>query len=118
MRVGDGGGFERCLGEAGRLGGPMPEAGIGEEAGSALRVVDDRDFEERAGRALAAGQLPGEEGEEGEVVDDGRGDASPALRMTGASPSWSPRTIAGSTRWSRQVTTSTWAAGRPSSAGV
>ena len=118
MRVSDGGGFERCLGEAGRLGGLMPEAGVGQEAGSALRVVDDRDFEERVSRALAAGQLPGQEGEVGDVVDDGRGDASPALRMTGASPSWSPRTIAGSTRWSRQATTTTFAVGRPSAAGV
>ena len=35
----------------------MPEAGVGEEAGSALRVMDDRDFEEPVSRALAAEQL-------------------------------------------------------------
>src|SRR5262249_7162218 len=58
--VGDRGGFQRCLGHAGRLSGLMPEAGVGEKAGSALRVVDDCDLEERVGRALAAAQLPGE----------------------------------------------------------
>src|SRR5262249_12811024 len=42
----------------------------------------------------------------------------PALRITGASPSWRPRTIAGSTRWSRQLTITTWAAAGPSGAGV
>jgi hypothetical protein len=46
VRVGDRGGFQRRLGEAGRLGGLMPEAGVGEKAGPALRVVDDRDLEE------------------------------------------------------------------------
>ena len=57
MRVGDRGGFKRCLRQAGRLGGLMPEAGVGEEACSALRVMDDRDFEEPVSRALAAEQL-------------------------------------------------------------
>ena len=47
MRVGDSGGRQRCLGEAGRLGRLVPEAGVGEKAGAALRVVDDRDLEER-----------------------------------------------------------------------
>src|SRR5262245_42427125 len=42
----------------------------------------------------------------------------PALRRTGASPSLSPRVIAGSIRWSRQVTTITCAVGRPSGTGV
>ena len=118
MRIGYGGGFQRCLGQAGRCGGLMPEAGVGEKAGPALRVVDDRDLEEPVGRDLPAEQLLGEEGEVGDVVDDGLGDASPALRMTGASPSRSPRTIAGSTRWSRQVTMSTCAAGGPRAMGV
>ena len=118
MRVGYGGGFEGCLEEAGRLGRPAPEAGVGEKARSALGVVDDRDFEERVSQALAAEQLLGQEGEVGDVVDDRLGDTSPALRMTGASPSWSPSTIAGSTRWSRQVTMSTCRAGMPSAAGV
>ena len=44
VRVGDGGGLQRCLGQAGRLGGSVPEAGVGEKAGSALGVVNDRDF--------------------------------------------------------------------------
>src|SRR5262245_20016974 len=44
MRVGNGGGLERCLGEASRRRSPVPEAGVGEKTGSALRVVDDRDF--------------------------------------------------------------------------
>src|SRR5262249_37070119 len=42
----------------------------------------------------------------------------PALRMTRASPSWSPKTIAGSTRWSRQVTMKSCRAGPPSAEGV
>src|SRR6185437_2802452 len=44
-------------------------------AGPALRVVDDRDLEERVGRQLAAEQLPGEKRQECDVLDDGRGDA-------------------------------------------
>src|SRR5271166_2112272 len=86
VRVGDGGGFEGCLGEAGRLGGLAPEAGIGEEARSALRVVDDRDFEKRVQGALAAEQLPGEEAEVGDVVDDGLGDASSGVADDGSVP--------------------------------
>ena len=76
MRVGYGRGFEGRLGEAGRLGGLAPEAGISKEARSALGVMDDRDFEERVRRARAAEQLPGQEAEEGDVVDDGPGDAA------------------------------------------
>src|SRR6478672_12220237 len=53
----------------------MPEAGVGEEAGPALGVVDDRDLEEPVHRDLPGEQLLGEEGEVGDVVDDGRGDA-------------------------------------------
>src|SRR6516165_4766723 len=75
MRVGDGGGFQRRLGQAGRPGGPVPEAGVGEKASSALGVVDDRDFEEPLSGDYAAEQLPGEEGQVGDVVDDGLGDA-------------------------------------------
>ena len=101
MRVGDGGGLQRRLGDSGRLGGLAPEIGVSEKTGSALRVVDDRDLEERVCRALTAEQLLSEEGEEGDVVDDGFGDSSP-----------------GSTRWSRQVTTSICAAGGPSGTGV
>ena len=96
----------------------MPEAGVGEEAGPALRVVDDRDLKEPVDRDLPGEQLLGEEAEVGDVVDDGRGDAPPALRMTGASPSRSPRVIAGSIRWSRQVTMTTCAAAGPSARGV
>ena len=84
MRIGYGGGFEGCLGEAGRLGGPAPEAGVGEEARSALRVMDDRDFEERVRRALAAEQLLGQEGEVGDVVNDGLGDASSGVADDGS----------------------------------
>jgi len=43
-----------------------------------LGVVDNRDFEQIV-RDLAAGQLLGEEGEVGDVVDDGLGDASPRV---------------------------------------
>ena len=62
----------------------MPEAGIGEKAGSALRVVDDRDFEKHAVGVPGAGQLLGEKGEVGEVVDDGLGDASPCVPDDGS----------------------------------
>jgi hypothetical protein len=76
-----------------------------------LGVVDDRDFEQRLRRILAAEQLLGEKGEVGDVVDDGLVLAwvtrPPAFRMIGASPRCSPRTIEGSTRWSRQLTTIT-----------
>src|SRR5215469_3053195 len=75
VRVGDGGGFQRRLGQAGSLGGLVPEAGVGEEAGSALGVVDDRDLEEPLSGDYAAEQLPGEEGQVGDVIDDGLGDA-------------------------------------------
>ena len=54
-----------------------PLAGIGEKAGSALGVMDDRDFEERVGPALTVKESVGEKGEVGDVVDDGLGDASP-----------------------------------------
>jgi hypothetical protein len=84
VRVGHGGGFEGCLGEPGRLGGPAPEAGVGEEARAALGVMDDRDLEERVGRALAAEQLLGQEGEEGDVVDDGLRDASSGVADDGS----------------------------------
>ena len=80
--------------------------------------MNDRDLDAGIPGEVAAGQPPGEEGQVGDFFDDGLGDASPALRNTGASPSWSPRTIAGSTRWSRQVMTITRAAGTPSGTGV
>ena len=118
VRVSDSGGFQRRLGQAGRLGGPVAEAGLGEKAGSALGVVDDCDFEEPVSGDLAADELPGEKGQVGDVIDDGLGDAPARVRMTTASPSWSPRMIAGSTRWSRQVTMTTCAAGGPSGPGV
>src|SRR5262245_17187808 len=54
----------------------MPEAGVGEKAGAALRVVDDRDLEETVRKDLLAEQLPGQVGEVGDVVDDGLGDPS------------------------------------------
>jgi len=69
VRVGDGGGFERCLGAPGCRGGLLPEGGVGEKAGSALGVVDDRDFEERVGPALAGEKLLAEEGDVGDVID-------------------------------------------------
>ena len=56
MRVGDRGGFQGGLGESRRRCGLMPEAGIGEEAGAALRVVDDRHLEQPVVRQLFAGQ--------------------------------------------------------------
>ena len=84
----------------------------------ALRVMDYRHLEERTGRALVIEQLFGQEGEVSDVIDDCRSERSPALRMTGASPSWRPRTMAGSTRWSRQQTTSNSAAGTPSAIGL
>ena len=71
-------------GKAGRCGGLMPEAGVGEKAGPALRVVDDRDLEEPVGRELPAEQLLGEEGEVGDVVDDGLGDVSPRVADDGS----------------------------------
>ena len=52
----------------------MPEARVGEKAGSALGVVDDRDFEEPLSGDLAAEQLPSQEGQVGDVIDDGLGD--------------------------------------------
>jgi hypothetical protein len=64
------------LGLAGRLGGLMPVAGVGEKPGSALRVVHDRDLEEPAALELLAEQLLGQEGEVVDVVDDGLGNAS------------------------------------------
>src|SRR5215467_879793 len=45
VRVGDGGRFEYRLVDPGRRGSLLPEAGVGEKAGPALRVVDDRDLE-------------------------------------------------------------------------
>jgi hypothetical protein len=54
-RVGDGGGFQSRLVYAGGLGGLTPEGGVGEEAGPALRVVNDRDLDARAVRELPAG---------------------------------------------------------------
>ena len=77
------GGCQRCLGQPGRFGGLVPEAGVGELAGAALGVVDDRDFEQPVVRVLAAEQLPGEEGEVGEVVDDGLGDAPAGVSACG-----------------------------------
>ena len=118
MRVGDGGSFQRCLGQAGRLGSLVPEAGVGQKAGSALGVVDDRDLEQPVVCVLAAEQLPGEEGEEGNVVDDGLGDPAAGVTDDGRVASRSPRVIAGSTRWSRQVTMTICAVGGPSGAGV
>ena len=108
MRVGDHGGCQRRI----------REAGGGEKAGCALRVVDDRDFEERVCRVLAAEQLLGEEGDEGDVVDDGLGDSSPSVADDGSLAELEPEDDRGSTRWSRQVTTSSCAAGMPSAAGV
>src|SRR5580700_1913332 len=55
-RVGDGGGFQRRLGQARRFGCLMPEVRVGEQAGSALGVVDDRDLEEPVGLELGAEQ--------------------------------------------------------------
>ncbi len=63
---------------------PAAHAAAGShDTGWPLRVVDDRDFEERAVRALGAEQLPGEEGEVGDVVDDGLGDASSGVADDG-----------------------------------
>jgi hypothetical protein len=76
VRVGDRGGFQCRLGDAGRGGGLAPEAGVGQEAGPALRVMHDRDLEEPVGRHLVAEQLPGEEREVGDVLDDGWGDTA------------------------------------------
>jgi len=118
VRVGDGGGLQRRLRDSGRLGGLAPEIGVSEKTGSALSVVDDRDLEERVCRALTAEQLPARKARKAMSSMTAWVTRPPALRMTGASPSWSPRTMAGSTRWSRQVTTSICAAGRPSDRGV
>jgi hypothetical protein len=96
----------------------MPEAGVGEQAGAALGVVDDRDLEQPVVRVLAAEQLPGEEGEVGEVVDDGLGDAPAGVADDERLAEPEPRMIAGSTRWSRQVTISICAVGGPSGAGA
>jgi len=76
VRVGDRGGLQRGLGQAGGLGGLVPEAGIGQETGAALGVVDDRDLEQAVIGELPREQLPGEEREVGQVLDDGLGDPS------------------------------------------
>ena len=60
VRVGDRGGLQCCLGEAGRLGRLVPEAGVGEKPGPALRVVDNSDLEESVRPRLAAEQLLGQ----------------------------------------------------------
>jgi hypothetical protein len=73
VRVGDGGGVQYRLRDSGRLGGPAPEIRVGEKAGSALRVVNDRDLEQGVRRTLAAEQLLCEERQVGDVVDDGWG---------------------------------------------
>jgi hypothetical protein len=58
---------------------------LGEQkAGAALGVVEDRDFEECVSRALGPGQLLDEEGEEGDVVDNGLGDAAPRVADDGS----------------------------------
>ena len=57
----------------------MPVAGVDEKPGSALRVMHDRDLEERVAGKLLAEQLLGQEGEVVDVVDDGLGDASPGV---------------------------------------
>ena len=83
VRVADRGGFQRRLVRAGRLGGLAPEAGIGEEAGPALRMVNDRDFDALIAVHRPAGQPPAEEGEVGDLLDDGLGDASPRVAQDG-----------------------------------
>src|SRR6185312_16588996 len=57
----------------------MPEGRVGEEAGTALRVVDDRDLKEPVDRDLPGEQLLSEEAEVGDVIDDGLGDAPPRV---------------------------------------
>src|SRR5215468_7979924 len=84
MRVGDGGGFQRGLGEAGLLSSPMPEPGVGEKPGPALGVVDDRDFEEPVSLDLAVEELLGEEGKIDNVVDDGLGYAPAGVADDGS----------------------------------
>jgi hypothetical protein len=83
VRIGDGGGFEGRLVRAGRLGGLATEAGVGEEAGPALRVVNHRDFDALIPVHRPAGQPPAKEGEVGDLLDDGLGDASPRVAQDG-----------------------------------
>jgi hypothetical protein len=74
-RVGDGGGFQFGLGQPGCCCGLLPESGVGQQAGAALSVMHDRDFEERGIVRVAEKQL-GEQREKGDVADHGLGDAS------------------------------------------
>ena len=96
----------------------MPEAWVGEKAGPALGVVDDRDLEEPVGRDLPGEQLLGEEGDVGDVLDDRRGDASSRVADDGSVAEPEPEDDRGVDRWSRQVTMSTCAAAGPRATGV
>ena len=62
---------------------PRPDAGSWRRrgSGSALGVVDNRDFEECGRGAFFAEQQLGEKGQVGDVVDDGLGGAASTLRM-------------------------------------
>jgi len=72
--VGDGGGLEDGLGQAGRLGGLTPEGRIGEEARAALGVVHDRHLEHPVTLALARQMLAlaGLDADPAAAVADGR----------------------------------------------
>jgi len=72
--------LQRCLGHPGRRGGLLPEARVGQEAGAALRVVNDRHFEQPVAVDLPGEHLLGQEGQVRDVLDDGLGDA--AARVT------------------------------------
>ena len=118
MRVGDRGGGQYRLRDSGRLGGLAPEIRVVEKAGSALRVVNDRDLEQCVRRVLAAEQLLCEERQVGDVVNDGRGDASSRVADDGSVSELESEDDGGVDPVVEQVTTITCAVGRPSATGV
>ena len=78
-------------GDADALGIARAEPGIGERAGSALVVVDDRHLEQRPLRTRHLGHLA----DEGDVARTSSVTRPPALRTIAASPSSSPSTARG-----------------------
>jgi len=78
-------GTKTSTGKAGK-GNPYLNGILGEIAawaGPALRVVNDRDFDAPVAVHRPAGQPAAEEGEVGDFLDDGLGDASPRVAQDG-----------------------------------
>jgi len=80
-----------------------PQFFVGKQAGTAVGVVDECDFEPVGIRGLVLVQVADPD----EVLDDRGGDPAATLRATMASPRSAPSTAAGSTRGSMQVMTYT-----------